>query len=208
MTTSEVTGAEKLAARLNIIPIGFFGLWLGPLLMFWAQALGPLRPFDVAPPALTAWPWLGSSLVLAICTLFLPSGWYETRPFETAGKVYRYLGVPAFRRFVTNGDLVNRAVASRHPNYRVFRYAELRDALWRQCFQSERSHLVAFVAGAVATAYAVQIDWHGWAIWLTASNLGANLLPVLVQRFTRARLSALRSRKEWNLRRNGNANIA
>ena len=200
MKTGDVTEAEKLAARLNIIPIAFFGLWLGPLLMFWTQAFGPLRPFDIAPPSYTAWPWLMTSLALAGLTLLAPSGWYKTQPFEASGKIYRYLGVSIFRRFVTNGDLVNRAVASRYPNYRVFRFSELRDALSRQCFQSERSHLVALVAGAVASVYALQINWYGWATWLIATNIGANLLPALVQRFTRARLSALENRKEMKLR--------
>ena len=195
MISGDVTAAEKLAARLNIIPIAIFGLWLGPLLMFWAQALGPLRPFDVAPPDHPAWPCLVLSLALGAAILLLPPGWYETQPFESSGKIYRYIGVPAFRRFVTNGDLVNRVVASRYPAYRVFPYADLRSSLRRQCFQSERTHLVAFAGGAVASAYALQIDWHGWAIWLTVTNIGTNLMPALVQRFTRARLSALERRK-------------
>ena len=200
MTTSDVTEAEKLAARLNIIPIAFFGLWLGPMLMFWTQTLGPLRPFDVAPPIHAAWPWLTSSLVLGASVLLLPSGWYKTQPFEASGKIYKYLGITGFRQLVTNGDLINRAVRSWHPNYRVFQYTELRIALRRQCFQSERSHLVAFAAGAVASTYALQIDWHGWAIWLTVTNVGGNLLPALVQRSTRARLSALQSQKRQKVR--------
>ena len=198
MTVSDTTGAEKLAARLNIIPIAFFGLWLGPMLMFWAQALGPLRPFDVLPPIHAAWPWLVSSLARGASTLRLPPAWYETQPFEASGKIYRYLGVTGFRRFVTNGDLINRAVASRHPNYRVFRYSELRSALGRQCFQSERSHLVAFVAGGVASVYALHIAWYGWATWLIATNIAGNLFPALVQRYTRARLAALLIRKRPN----------
>ena len=196
MTTSKMIGAEKLAARLNIVPIAFFGLWLGPMLMFWAQTLGPFRPFDVAPPIHAAWPWLASSVILGASVLLLPSGWYKTQPFERSGRIYKHLGVTAFRQFVTNGDLINRVVGSRYPNYRVFRYAELRSTLRRQCFQSERSHLVAFAIGAVASIYALQIDWHGWAIWLTVTNTGGNLLPALVQRATRARLSALQSKKK------------
>lgn len=195
MTNSDATGAKKLAAKLNIIPMAFFGLWLGPMLMFWAQALGPLRPFDVPPPVYVAWPWLACALALGASTLLLPSGWYATRPFEASGKVYRYLGVAAYRQFVTNGDLINRAVARRHPNYRVFKYSELRSVLNRQCDQSERAHLVAFATGAVASIYALQIDWFGWAIWLMITNLAGNLLPALVQRFTRARLAALVGRK-------------
>lgn len=199
MTISDLAGAEKLAAKLNINPIAFFGLWLGPMLIFWAQTLGPLKPFDVAPPIYDAWPWLTSSLVSGATVLLLPLSWYRTQPFEKSGKVYKYLGITAFRQFVTNGDLINRAVRSRHPNYRVFQYEELRSALRRQCFQSERSHLVAFAAGAVASIYALQIDWHGWAIWLTVTNIGGNLLPALVQRSTRARLSALQNRKKQKL---------
>ena len=58
--------AKRLAERLNIPPIGAFCIWLAAFVLFWANALGPLRDFDTPPPATAAWPWLAGTIVAGV----------------------------------------------------------------------------------------------------------------------------------------------
>lgn len=193
-TTGQTTPGQRLAYRLNLVPIGLFAIWLGQMLMFWAQAFGPLLPFGTPPAAHSALPWFVASVLAGTLVLLLPARWYDVQPFENSGRAYVLAGVSIFRRFVTNGDLINNIVTRRHPNYRVYSYSVLVEALRADCLKSERAHLVAFASGAAATIYAVVIEWHGWAIWLALSNLLGNLYPALVQRQTRIRLRNIRCR--------------
>jgi hypothetical protein len=48
-----------------------------------------------------------------------------------------------------------------------------------------------FVSGVVTTVYVLVIGWHVWAVWTAVTNVIGNLYPVLLQRYTRARLVRL-----------------
>lgn len=186
--------ADVLANRLNIVPIALFSLWLGPLLLFWGQAFGPLRPFHVSPVSTPALPWLCASIVSGAAVLLLPSGWYRVQRFEASGRIYSLLGAQVFRRFVSNGDYVNRLVSRRHPNYRVHPHAVRIEASSKVSLSSERSHLVALMVGVSPFVYALLVGWTGWAAWLAMTNIFCNFYPALVQRSTRARLFRIQER--------------
>jgi len=61
---------------------------------------------------------------------------------------------------------------------------------------SEKSHLMMLVFGVMSAGFAVAIGWTGWAIYLTAGNVLVNLYPILLQRYTRARLCVVLRRRE------------
>lgn len=48
--------------------------------------------------------------------------------------------------------------------------------------------------GILSTAFAWQIGWRGWAVYLGAGNVLVNLYPVLLQRYTRARIQPILGR--------------
>lgn len=49
---------------------------------------------------------------------------------------------------------------------------------------------------ACSAAFALRLGWSGWAVYLTAGNIVVNLYPILLQRYTRARLAAVLQRAE------------
>jgi hypothetical protein len=177
---------DRLADRLNYLPIAVFGLWLGPILHAWMQLFGPLRPFGW-PPAPSPLPWFVAAVAAGLATLLLPRGWYRPRHFEAP--LYRRMGVRHFRRWATNGDAIVRAVRRRHPSFTVHR-GKFADAL-ANTRVGEKSHLAFLVFGAVTSVYLLASGWPGWAAWSIASNVIANLYPALLQRYTRARLARL-----------------
>jgi hypothetical protein len=180
--------AERLADRLNYLPIAVFGLWLAPILHLWLQLFGPMRPPGWPPPDSPPVPWFAGAGLAGIAMLLLPRGWYRPRRFEAG--IYRKLGVRAFRRWATNGDAIVRIVRRRHPGFTV--HARDFAQAFANTLVGEKSHLGLLMFGAVTSAYLLAIGWLGWAAWSIVTNLIGNLYPVLLQRYTRARLLRLR----------------
>jgi hypothetical protein len=187
MATPPLDPAARFAERLNYLPIAVFGLWLAPIVNLWLQLAGPLLPFGRQPPGLPPLPWFAGAVLAGLAVFLIPRRWYGTAGFEP--RLYRRLGILAFRRFATNGDALVRAVRRRHPGYTVHR-RDFAKAL-ANTYVGESSHLVCLIFGAVTSAYVVVIGWTGWAAWTIVTNLIANLYPILLQRYTRARLARL-----------------
>ena len=174
----------------NLIPFASMSAgWLGPLLMFWLYIWGPLRPFDypegeLLPPL----PLLLTCFCIAVATWWLPDSWYRIRPFERNGRIYEMLGVRYFRWLVPDGDAANRWRRRSDPSFRIIRNRHYAKAFSQRTVLSEKSHLVMLMLGVMSAVFALRIGWHGWAFYLTAGNVVVNLYPVLLQRYTRARL--------------------
>jgi hypothetical protein len=183
---------------VNLIPFAVMaGGWLGPLLMFWLYVWGPLRPFDY-PDADVAPPLAVFLISFAICVVawWLPASYYRIRPFEQSGRFYEALGVHGFRWFVPDGDLANRWRRHRQPGFRIIANRRLAAAFVARTELSEKSHFVLFLMGAVSTVFAWQIGWRGWAVYLGVGNVLVNVYPILLQRYTRARLRRVFSRRD------------
>lgn len=171
------------------------GGWLGPLVMFWLYVWGPLRPFDY--PAGDLSPRLSIVVTLALlCVLawWVPAGWYRIRSFERTGRLYEVLGVRLFRLAVPDGTLANRWRRRNEPSHRMIRDRRTAVQFEQRTRQSERAHLVLLLMGALSTAFAWRIGWSGWAIYLGVGNLLVNLYPIMLQRYTRARLRRVLAR--------------
>ena len=191
MASKTVTDpAARLADRLNYLPIAVFGLWLAPIIHLWLQAFAPVeafRPSGWTPPSLSPLPWFAAGLAAGLTALATPGCWYRPRAFEAG--LYRRLGVRAFRRLATNGDVIVRAARRRYPGYTIHS-GDLDQAL-KNTIIGEKSHAALFLFGAVTSAYAVAVGWEAWAIWSIVTNIIGNLYPVLLQRYTRGRLARM-----------------
>ena len=125
---------------------------------------------------------------------WLPASWYETRSFERSGRIYERLGVRLFRRLVPNGDWVNAWRRRYDATFRVLRGYESALEFRRRTVIGEKGHLVLLAFGFGTALVALLIGWRGWAAYLAVTNILANLYPVLLQRYTRARISRLATR--------------
>ena len=191
--------ARRLAGRLNLLPIFLFGFWSVPAKAFWLIALGIIPWFHAVPGFDAVLPIFLCSFLAGPWVLLLPASYYEPRAWESKGELYRRVGVERFRSIVANGDLVNRFVRARHRNYNVYG-AEL-DKLLPKSIWNEKRHIAYLCWGFVTAAYAWSIGWHAWAVWLAGSNIGANLYPTMLQRYSRARVLRLARIAERQKRR-------
>jgi hypothetical protein len=161
-------------------------VWVLPQVIFWTEA------WDKRNPEVTM-AFLAAGL-FAFVAAALPEGYYRPRGFEASGLLYERIGVRLFRHFVMNGDDMNTEIRRIYPTYRVIVGQREMRRLEEQTRVNERSHVFAFWAGLPAFVYAVLLGWTGFAIFLGVATALANVYPILLQRYTRARILGIRRR--------------
>jgi hypothetical protein len=128
-------------------------------------------------------------LLASLAVSRLPGGYYRCRPFERRGRVYEMLGVRYFRMLVPHGDVFNWLVRRSKPGYRVVRDRQTLADYEARTRVAEAFHLGSLLVMAPAAVYAMFAGWSGMALWLTLPSIPLHLYPVLLQRYTRARMA-------------------
>ncbi|WP_343343044.1 hypothetical protein WJT74_06800 [Sphingomicrobium sp. XHP0239] len=183
--------AETYAGKLNALPHGLFGAWLGILVLFWLRAYGMRSP-EAPPFEQDVTPWLALAIAMGFAVALLPRGWYASSSLALERRLYRRLGFDRLRAIITDGDRINRKVRARFPGYRVHVGPDALEAASRRSFRSERAHHGFWWFGTGSSLAAWAGGWPAWAIGLMLGNMVVNLLPMLLQRSTRARLIRVR----------------
>jgi hypothetical protein len=124
---------------------------------------------------------------LFLIPFVLPLGWFRPRAFER-GRFYPALGMRLFRFVAPDGDWVLSRLRRHDPRYRVVRDRVTRDQQIAGSITNERWHLAWFLFGAVTQTFALATGEYVWGTAMTVLNLAFNLLPVMHQRYKRARL--------------------
>lgn len=135
---------------------------------------------------------LASLAIALVVGRRVPEGYFVVRPIERDGRLYRRLGVRAFKHVVPDGDLISRLArrrGDREPRMGLNR-AGL-SALDTRARIAERAHLISLIAALPLAALAAVLDRPGFSIALLVPNLIFHGYPVLLQRYTRARLRAI-----------------
>jgi hypothetical protein len=161
-------------------------VWVLPQVIFWFQA------WDKRHPEVTM-AFLAAGL-FAFVAAALPEGYYRPRRLEASGRLYERLGIRLFRHFVMNGDDMNTEIRRIYPTYRVIGGPREMRRLEAQTRLNERAHMFAFWAGLPAVVYAAVLGWTGFALFLGGATAVANVYPILLQRYTRARIHGILSR--------------
>jgi hypothetical protein len=130
--------------------------------------------------AVVAW----SSFVLPLRGLPRFERYFELRTWERSGRLYRALGVPAFRALVRRGplSLFNRALPA------AWRSGDA-ERIERETRASEAGHGIAFGIVLALAAVSLTRGDPERAAWLAALDVPMNLYPVLLQRDHRVRLA-------------------
>jgi hypothetical protein len=133
---------------------------------------------------------------VAFAALTPSAGYYRLRPFEESGEFYARLGVRFFRRFVPLGDYYNRLIRRTVPDYRSVRSPG--DVARAERFGrfAERIHATFLVFLLTPSCWGLVCGQYGFAAEQTLFNVLFNLYPIMLQRYTRARLEALARRRD------------
>lgn len=193
MTIERVTD-DEITDWLNLAPATAMAfLWLAPMVLFWGLVFGHLRPkemprIDRSPNIYHFFFWCGVSL----CPYALPRLYYSTRNAARTRRLYELLGVRFFKRFVANGDLVKRCARRHGTQIRVAMVRGDIASFVERTRAVEQTHFVLLLLGLVTAGYSTWIGWYGWSACLILGNIACNLYPMLLQRYHRARVCAMK----------------
>jgi hypothetical protein len=129
-----------------------------------------------------------AGMSVAMLALFLPAGYYRPRQFELSGRFYERLGVRSFKQWTPDGDYVVRYIRRSLPDYKVLSSRRSLGGLDVRTRRSEQGHLLWLVVTVAPILYALICGWTVLASWLFLGNLAVNVYPIMLQRYTRARV--------------------
>lgn len=116
--------------------------------------------------------------------------------FELDGRFYERLGIRLFKRFATKGDYWNRLRRHSDPGFRNVR--DLNSAIeWEARTRfNEFLHLCSLVVGLAAMVWLGFQNEYGWLVAVFFGVLIWDVYPIMLQRYTRARIWRIKSMAE------------
>ena len=126
---------------------------------------------------------------LGLMLFYLPEQYYQPRAFEFNGHFYKRLGIRFYKRWMMNGDHMNRFRRRFLPDYRVIDSCDSMRKFEAQARTYEKGHLMWFSVTAFAGIYAMVLSSHVLALCLFISSLVTQLYPAILQRYLRIRIT-------------------
>lgn len=120
--------------------------------------------------------------------LTLPQSFFELRPFEKCGSVYEQLGVKKFKWVVNNGDGMRTIFRFFFPGAIEPNNSRSMQQWLKQGITNERVHWSSLFGTAPAALWAAYSGRELFTLYFILANIPANIYPIILQRFTRARL--------------------
>lgn len=150
---------------INLVPISFFCYSLLDLRLFYVFVLASMIP------------------------IFFPNSFFDKIQLGKTITTYKKLGVGVVNKFSQNGDIINRMIRKRFPDYRVIRHNKSSiNKLVQQTYVFEKFHFFMFLFFTFTTVYAISKNYFGWAAVITLTNLLYNIYPNLLQQYIRLKL--------------------
>lgn len=175
MTMTGKKDLERLKSRLNLILIaGLCATTLAPSLIFYFRGEGELQ-------------WMIGFMGISYYVSRLPKSFYDKFQLSKNLTIYKKLAVDKFKKFSTNGDLINRKIKRNFPTYRNVANLETIKAKLNETYTIEKSHTVLFIFCLLTNIYAFWINSLVTAIILFIGNILFNYYPNLLQQYNRIR---------------------
>ena len=128
---------------------------------------------------------------ISLITLFLPRSFFDRIQIGHTASAYKKTGVQYINRFTQNGDIINRWIRKKYPQYNVLSAGRRSiQKMIRQTYFFEKFHLFMFIFFSFATLYALWQHYFLWALVLTVTNIIYNVYPNLLQQYIRVRLTS------------------
>ena len=128
-------------------------------------------------------------LLISGFAVLLPKAFFQNIQLSNSVRVYKKLGVHWINKFTQNGEIINRLVRKKNPEYRVVSIKKPSiNRLVGQTYMFEKFHFLLFIFFILITASAIIMQYPGWALIITVTNIIYNVYPCLLQQYIRIRL--------------------
>jgi hypothetical protein len=124
----------------------------------------------------------------------VPDGYFRLRRTEADGRIYAALGVRRFRSLVTYGEPMVRLMRRIDPESRARLNSSTLAEREKNTRKTEKIHWAMLLGSVPAAVWAVLVRESWFAVYLLVANVPMNFYPILLQRYTRARLARIRER--------------
>ena len=139
--------------------------------------------------------WFYTFLGISVLAYFLPKSFFRKIHVGKTVKFYRMAGVSFFKKFTQNGDIVNKRIKRKYPDYKVVTANKISIRKFvAQSDMFEQFHFVLFLFFIFAILYALVNLYFAWAVIISATNIIYNIYPILLQQYLRIRLKNFATR--------------
>lgn len=128
-------------------------------------------------------------LTISFLTVLLPISFLHKLQLSNRVSAYKSLGVHWINKFTQNGEIINRMIRKRFPEYRVVsgRKPSIKK-LVGQTYMFEKFHVLLFTFFTFITGLAIIMQYPGWVLIITITNVIYNVYPCLLQQYIRLKL--------------------
>lgn len=123
--------------------------------------------------------------------------YFSPLPFERAGsgRIYQRLGIRVYKRYLpTSGDLVSRFRGVRHVDRSGIGLQPSLQRIERRTRAYEARHIFGALSMLAISWWSIAVPHHGNWLALSLANLLINGYPIMLQRYNRTRVYAIRER--------------
>jgi hypothetical protein len=173
---SDVHKIRRLVGLYNMVPNLIWSIInLVPISVFCYSLLDP--------------PLFYVFVIASLAPIFFPNSFFDKMQLGKTLEIYKKLGVGVVNKLSQNGDIINRLVRKRFPDYRVIRHNKSSiNKLVQQTSVFEKFHFFMFLFFTFTTVYAISKNYFGWAVVIILTNLLYNIYPNLLQQYIRLKL--------------------
>lgn len=140
--------------------------------------------------------WVQTSMVLnfyifigiSILSLFIPARLLQ---LNSNSKFYERLGVKFIRRFVQNGDYINKYFKKSDPHYKLIKDRAHALKYIKTIMMYERYHFLCFVFFLLTAIAAITGHHYLYFSLIIFCNIIYNVCPIMLQQYNRARVLSL-----------------
>jgi hypothetical protein len=133
--------------------------------------------------------WCYIFIGISIISLLIPARLLQ---LSNNTKFYENLGVKVIRKFVQNGDLINRHIRKSNPQHNLIKGRQNAAKYMQTVMMYERYHFLCFIFFMLTSGYAAMQHYYAYAGLILTANIIYNVCPILLQQYNRARLINIR----------------
>jgi len=135
--------------------------------------------------------WLYGSIIFSIICGLLPEGFFRLLQISQSVRVYEKYGAKIIRKFVQQGDMINRLFRQQYPGRKVIRDASQAKNYLKTIAMYERYHFMCFLFFLSTAMHSLFAHRFLFALLITIGNVLYNICPIFLQQYNRLRVRRL-----------------
>ena len=135
--------------------------------------------------------WLYGLIIFSITCGLLPEAFFRFLQISQRTGFYEKYGAKMIRKFVQQGDMINRLFRQQYAGYKVIRGAGQARNYLKTIAMYERYHFICFLFFLSTAVHSLFAHRFLFALLITIGNILYNICPIFLQQYNRLRIRRL-----------------